>query len=144
VTARAPALLAALAAALGAGGCGTDLPETGTTQSVRSAVQTFLTACGEQRGDAAYDLLARDEKRTFLEAGGPLDACEQVVRFRGGVRGPDEFLRARVSRVHVVGNVASATVRSGPLRSSVRVYDTGERWLIANPPTFQPVSTDIR
>lgn len=135
--------VAVLAATAVLAGCN-DNPRISDTDKARITAETLLRLCAERNGPGVVDVLAEDSRRAFIEAGGVLEGCRDVVGIGDpqDIPAPELFRRANVTRVDRDGDQARAFVEAGTDRASLNLLDTGLQWFVSNPPLYEPVGVD--
>jgi hypothetical protein len=122
---RSPALLAAAALCLLAGGCGTSGPDA----SVRGTVDAFLFNCRRGDGPAAQELVVPPARAIFVAESGTTAGCARILGLDGGV----DLRATHIADVAVDSELAQADLATPAGSRRLSLSFSREGWLIEGP-----------
>lgn len=138
----AGALAAAGLVAATVAGCEPASPGTGgLAEKAESTVSTLLQACARGDGEAALGLLTPPARAALIGSDSVVAGCDRVLDLgvEHEVHGPTVFREAVVESVEVNDDLGTVTIRSeGGATSEVELENTGDQWLVTNPPLLTP------
>jgi hypothetical protein len=121
-----------LVAALAATGCGTGVNDDGHVQA-RSAVETFLRLCGQQRGRELAAVLNGPALDAFMRSGDIRLGCATILRQPVALPA-GAYARARVTGAATAGDQGRIAVAlPGGTRTAVEAERESDRWWVTSP-----------
>ena len=136
---RRVALAALAAAALAAAGCGGDDDKDKVRETVQAYVDSFV------KGDAARtcSLMTEETRREFVKGARPLAPTSDcatatiAVRAAAGRKAIDALRDAKISKVTIQGNSASARLKASSGESVATLTKKGGEWKVSSAPGSQ-------